>query len=160
MNLSKEFILQNENMTLKEAFSNLFETKLEVGRWYKVFNKKAFAENFIYIQRNIKISEYDKEIRYYGYGFDSNKKWFDEMIFVDADYLSITPATDSEVEAALINEAKKRGFKEGNYFDLSDLGFENNDLICSDNMYWDGIYLNIGRHKTGIFKSGVWGKVV
>jgi hypothetical protein len=52
------------------------------------------------------------------YGF-LDGTWSDNLLF--SFLLGETPATDKEVETALIAEAKKRGFKEGNYKGLEKL---------------------------------------
>lgn len=118
-NLEKENALLREQIALKEElekkseidFSDVtnfdtsgcydFKPKLEVGKWYK-FNRGL--SNFLYFIENIKEGT--------GYGFNKgiwcndNDRWCDN-------FDNHTPATDKEVEEALIKEAKKRGFKVG-----------------------------------------------
>lgn len=105
----KEFILQahNEACTdwktkIEKEFPKLFkETELVVGKWYK---KTAMGSKYLMVWNGGDIT----------YGF------FDGRYGSDWGFCAIagaTPATDKEVETALINEAKKRGFKEGVRFD-------------------------------------------
>ena len=102
--ITKEQILEvaswgnrKDLVKLREWFPQAFESELEVGKWYK-HNKFL-----LYIV--------DKT---HWYGFDGCGNWNDyvkyEYLMTDKD---LKPATDKEVETALIAEAKRRGFKEG-----------------------------------------------
>ena len=110
----KEFILKGHaaacsewKANIEKEFPKLFKKdELEVGKWHLDGNKDdKFLICLTRLEGNL----------YYGYGFDSDGKWVDD----DGDfwgnaYNDISrPATDKEVETALIKEAKKRGFKEG-----------------------------------------------
>ena len=79
------------------------KVELEVGKWYK---STTLSNVFLFLK--------DKE--YGRYGFDSNG-WYnvtDSNFELEPDKWTL--ATKEEVETALIAEAKKRGFKEGVYF--------------------------------------------
>jgi hypothetical protein len=80
---------------------------------------------------------------------------------------NLRPATDKEVETALIKEAKKRGFKEGVYFNLirGCIGSKNEDKITSSfklknqksqhRLIWD----SLGSCYT-VFKAGRWATIL
>lgn len=149
--ITKEQILQLNNydkhyckVALKEWFPQAFKIELEIGKWYK-HNKFL-----LYI--------IDKT---HWYGFDVSGAWNDyatyEDLMTDKDLL---PATDKEVETALIAEAKRRGFKEGvKYFNASLPSFKetarNNEFkyINSDEviLYLDG---------NTIFYNGKWAEII
>ena len=97
---------------LKEWFPKAFETKLEVGKWYK-----ANIENnkFLYLFTDLEIKN-DRYVN--GYGFNYKGKFGmssenDLGICKVYEASNLIPATDKEVEAALVVEATRRGFKEG-----------------------------------------------
>jgi hypothetical protein len=118
--LVKNKIMKNEKeiKKLKKAVEDINKridklkeekTKIEVNKWYK------WGEVFIYVT-SLPIGKLK------GYGLDEGK-WFD--IRNDSTYWgfdtdnNFIPATNEEVEAALIAEAKKRGFKEGVKFNCA-----------------------------------------
>ena len=86
----------------KEIIPEAFKKELEIGKWYKyklalfyVTNKKSNNANY-----------------YNVFGFDVDGNWMTDNAATsfNENYIEATP---EEVEAALINEAKKRGYKEG-----------------------------------------------
>ena len=107
--ITKEQILAIEkvggadvSLYLKETFPEVFKTELEVGKWYKMKGDIHFLCNF-----NGNIGNNGNS-----YGFNRTGKWMDNsMCFHNSD--TYVEATPEEVESALINEAKKRGFKLG-----------------------------------------------
>jgi len=102
MKLTNKFIKENQNKTLKEVFPGLFETKLEVGKWYK-----HKAGGFL----NVKEINGDKAVCF---GIYSSGGWYDKEEGRVVGLLeNIVPATNQEVLEALTKEAVKRGFKEG-----------------------------------------------
>ena len=79
-----------------------FKKELEIGKWYKyklalfyVTNKRSNNANY-----------------YNVFGFDVDGNWMTDnaATYFDENYIEATP---EEVESALINEAKKRGYKGG-----------------------------------------------
>ena len=84
----------------KEIIPEAFNTKLDTGKWYK---SSIDIEFLVYYQSN----------GFYNYGFWEDKPYRDNLLFGDCWYNMSRLATDEEVESALINEAKKRGFKLG-----------------------------------------------
>ena len=90
---------------IEKEFPKLFkETELVVGKWYKTNEKGTlwFLNNIL------------KDGCGEGYGLCFSE-WRDnsKSICINDSRFDWEIATDKEVEAALIKEAKKRGFKEG-----------------------------------------------
>ena len=160
MKITKKQIvaLDKQETTVRELFPEVFETKLEVGKWYKgVFLQHS--NPLIYItgvneQNNIK-----------SYGFNG-LNWFDDRL-TTRHYGSISdtndwiPATKEEVETALINEAKRRGFKKGVAFNSLPhqyMNTENNTKVdyikMSDNM--KTLYSSCGV----IENNGKWAEII
>jgi len=95
MKLTKKFIKENAEMTLKEAFPEVFETVLEVGVWYK-YNTTLF--------------NYQKNGNVYGFlrgVWKNDNNWFWNS------NIGVEIATPQEIQDALEKEAVRRGFKEG-----------------------------------------------
>ena len=86
---------------LKRWFPEAFETKFEVGKWYKNNDTESIicCDSYYLCLTEGLICK--------GYGVAMGGGWVTDWKIADC-----VPATNSEVEAALINEAKKRGFKE------------------------------------------------
>ena len=84
----------------KEIIPEAFKTKLDTGKWYK---SSTDIEFLVYYQSN----------GFDNYGFWEDKPYRDNLFFGDCWYNMSRLATDEEVSAALINEAKKRGYKDG-----------------------------------------------
>ena len=85
---------------LRAWFPDVFKKELEVGKWYNWKNDKALF-NF---QENGNI-----------YGF-LNGKWHITDHWTWNDFKNCIESTPQEIESALICEAKKRGFKDGGYY--------------------------------------------
>jgi hypothetical protein len=150
--VSKDFIIYLHNEVIwpsvkakiEKEFPQLFEVKLEVGKWYKT---KGCLFNF---QLNSK-----------SYGFNGKKwvktNWIVEPNKVDEKNWKPISATTEEVETALVNEAKKRGFKEG--VKIKNL-FDYNLIICKgeiNNFYSNQLWFD----KVGcIFKDGKWAEIL
>lgn len=94
---------------IERLFPKLFK-KLEVGKWYKEPNYGSAIYCITSIESNRNFS---------AYGFNWENRWTDKKLdFGTTEDSSLTPATNKEVEEALIKEAKKRGFKEGVNFNV------------------------------------------
>lgn len=87
--------LKEQLNSISEKIKQLETPSLQKGKWYKR-NKELLVWN-----------DYKKT-----YGFTEDGMWSNDMLF-SRDLNICVPATDKEVEAALIKEAKKRGFKDG-----------------------------------------------
>ena len=133
---------------IKKEFPQLFENKLEVGKWYKF---KPNGTIGFYKGKNL-----DSYGIHNGGNWIDNCKWFYNYNLEVSD---LELATPQEVETALINEAKKRGYKEGNYnclksFYVKDCkkyyyNSEENQLRISN-----GYQYNI------IFDNGKWAEII
>jgi len=122
---------------------------LEVGKWYKDERSK-----FLICIVN------PKNKRESGYGFKMDGNWSDSL---GSHIEPLIPATDKEVETALIKEAKKRGFKEGVDIGkclLYDIEFS---TVISTNLSYDFITGEFHlRDKEGLslFSNGKWATIV
>lgn len=137
----------------KEIIPEAFKTKLDTGKWYK---SSTDIEFLVYYQSN----------GFDNYGFWEDKPYRDNLFFGDCWYNMSRLATDEEVSAALINEAKRRGFKNGvtilrgdwySGFSAPKVTIEKEQHLTSgfefrnDTLFLDG-YI--------IFYSGNWAKIL
>jgi len=131
---------------IKEWFpAEVFETVLEVGKWYKEQEKFLFCFN--------------GTIAYYSqYGFDYNGNWSNQLGIEESQ--SYTEATQQQVFEALKNELTALGFVNGVYVNplldkrdvvKIDLGFKTS-FIPSENEFWMGGYC--------LFKDGVFAEII
>ena len=136
--------LKTEKKQLKKQLKEL--PSLEVGKWYTNYHPHLFyCESII-------------EDMARGYGFErgewqQNKSW-------NIHNGSQIPATDKEVEEALIKEAKKRGFKEG--VKIYRLGSRFLSDKCRGGFYLkdNNIYV-VGRYdEPCIFRDGKWAEII
>jgi hypothetical protein len=105
------FYYKETRSTTKNTYEKFIEDKfpsLEVGKWYKrVTGGLLFVES---IQCDT----------FTGYGFNYIDGWQDSIRYWDTKAFT-TEATHEEVEAALIKEAERRGFRYGvEYNDIDD----------------------------------------
>jgi len=150
--------LAKGNAKVKKWFPEVFETKLEIGRWYKG----------TYLNSNndlLFISNLDEKRNLKGFGVSYAGNWFDcrkktlhyGNIEESNDW---TPATDTEVLEALTNEAKKK-YKIGDYVnppskiwsrkiklylakDEKEFTYRNNELLfCGVQIYSNGKWAEI-----------------
>ena len=133
---------KKERKQLKKQLEEL--PKLEVGKWYKFDLSLMFVKNKPTNNNVI------------GYGFDGTGLWTDKYHYWESYKDNYRPATDKEVQTALIAEAKKRGFKEGvtancfnNFKSQSDIGFK---FISIDN----GLLFQ----NQCIFLNGKWATII
>lgn len=121
---------------IKQMFPQVFETKLEVGKWYK---HSKLPTIFC-------LTSYEGSA--YGYGVD-NREWFDHSRentgrcaanWAHIEHLN--PATAKEVEEALIQEAKKRYGEDWQSVKIKE---------HADKGYfrWDGLGMNRGNFNSG-----------
>jgi hypothetical protein len=145
---------------LEKWFPEVFKVELEVGKVYKsTYHKKVIVKpNYI-----------DSEGVLYGYGFNTDGNFYKQ------DFVNTIPsrclcnneaakklveATTEEWESALIEEAKRRGYKNGNYECLSNFGSDVVDI--SKYSFVDGwLYQGdeIGDCNR-IFKDGIWAEII
>jgi hypothetical protein len=159
--VSKEFILDFHNKVIwpsvrskiEKEFPQLFESKLEVGRWYKSpeFGSSLFC-----------VTKINRDYAT-AYGFNFIGKWQDKKDkFASSNLENKTLATPEEVETALINEAKKRGFKEGlKGFIDQDLNKNTNKKLMFSHLSFDEDYNWLcDGHGNVIFKNGKWATII
>ena len=131
---------------LQEFLPEAFENKLEVGKWY-------ISEHYLaYYLGDYKCNC----IRL------SDGAWFENMHHSLSGHLkSYKLATEEEVREALINEAKKRGYKEGV---KCKFGIIEDIRTIETNIFdWNGKYLFvrcINGNADIIFKNGKWAEII
>lgn len=152
----------NVNFEPVRAYVNSDETRLvdmpgqtpkelEVGKWYK-YNEWLLCYT--------RLSEYNILM---AYGFDDKGNWREEGNFGNTPSLWIE-ATKEEVEAALISEAKRRGFKEGVKIDRSMFPTIINEPVTLFNV--KTIYRYFPEENTldysgyTIFTNGKWAEII
>ena len=149
MEITKEQInqLDKGEKTVRELFPEVFEKFTGWAKTNEIVNEKYLG----YFEKNI-----------LKYGFNGIGKWFVNKHKNPYNYNPSTeyPATDQEVQTALIEEAKKRGFKKGVFakwvFEPNKKGClkkEIEDLYFSNNMITDG-------WGHSIFYNGKWAEIV
>jgi len=152
--VSKEFILEahksacNEwKLKIEKECPELFETKLEVGKWYRY---KGFKDFLTFVKEDNS-----------RFGFDILGKWFDygEKVHNTFGYIL---ATEEEVKEALIKEAKKRGFKKGVIIDkllgdnVGSLNIENEKQLETNNFTINPALQFLYCNNLVIFRKGKW----
>jgi len=154
--ITKEQVLRIAEREIKESklrqwFPDAFKKELEVGKWYKNPSRKSFMY-FNEINGNTCL----------GYGFDNVGVWNDKLEFFTNNWQEATP---QEVEAALICEAKKRGFVDKISFNkLEDI--ENGIIFAGEARVGSCFYFEnnklytTGRGKWCVFKDGQWAQII
>ncbi len=143
---------------LKEQLNSLTEQikkyesgeRFEIGRWYKNVGGCGSHPYWFYY----------KEGGSGMYGFNNDMNWSCNLSCGDSDLgVYYRPATPSEVEAALIAEAKKRGFKEGvRITKPKEWGYVSPDTIGKSGFnYHDGV---LGLGTCVLFKNGQWATII
>jgi hypothetical protein len=130
-------------VALENAIKVLEEDKpeFEVGKWYKHGKHSLFC----FVKENM--------LGFNGYGFNPDG-WCDDNTW--ARNWEITPATNEEVEAALIKEAKKRGFKEG----VEAKGLNHFKMINGYDFHWFIDYNVLHFQNQLIYKEGQWASII
>ena len=115
---------------------NFFKSKLEVGKWYK-------REGYLMVWNNGK-----NTYGFYNGTYDNfwNLSSTEDLIL----------ATNQEVEDALFSEAKKRGYKKGNYVCLINKKVElYAGYLISYNHYNNNLWIENGC----VFQNGEWAEI-
>jgi len=151
--LTKSQIIEisEDGSLVKELFPDVFEVELEVGKWYNWINKELLF-CVTEIKRN----------RIYYYGFDDGVYNKIEWIHKDNDF---EPATPEEVETALVNEAKRRGFVKGNVIKECLHGGDFNAKLVKGYLFeYESNQLWINSKTNGynvcIFDNGTWAEII
>jgi hypothetical protein len=149
----KEFIIQAHaaacsdwKTKIEKEFPKLFKKdRLIVGKWYKYDDNTA---NALMVWNDSKDT--------YGFWsgeYDENLSFFDERDKV--------LATDKEVSKALTAEAKKRGYKNGNYKCMI---VSCNTLKVVDDFFFEPSTGNLWMGKSGlsnqVFANGIWAEII
>lgn len=146
--------LAKGNAKVKEWFPEVFETELEVGRWYRRITGNTLSF----------ICEPKGDAKVKSYGFSYNVFYNDTELDAHWGYMNQleewTPATDTEVLEALTNEAKKRGFKKGVCFNIVNgerepIHIDKNERYGFDN-YGNKLLMN----NWCIFENGKWAEII
>lgn len=159
--ITKEII---EKYQMKDEFPEMFKTELIVGKWYKgteCNTHKLFCFN----------GEYDSDKDPKGYGFCGNPTFWMKSNGIGWGSNGWIEASEQEIFEALKNEAVKRGFKEGVYFNgLNDNGdgrhigcccsktfeYYNNELsVVTDEKTW-----KTNQSNPRIFSNGKWAEII
>ena len=121
---------------------------LEIGKWYKHKDYPRFLSIHLNDDR---------------YGFDISGYWFDDVrskLSYHEDYYEATP---QEVEKALIEEAKRRGYKEGIKF-KSLIYDKDESKLSSAQLDWDevmdGWWHLRDSFGESIFHNGQWATII
>lgn len=136
--ISEETILKYQ---MEDEFPELFEPKIEVGKWYKGH------ENLL-----VYVTDFKDLGNINGYGFNTDGDWEDSRKEYEWGLTyKCSLATKEEVEEALTAEAKKRGYKDGGY--VKSL-IDGNEVMCKGNSfryYTNNLWLGCC-----IFRYGKW----
>lgn len=135
-------------LKIEKECSELFKSKLEVGKWYK-------HDLCLYYVTSI----YNETKEYTAFGFDFVGVYQNNSVFgktTDYYLINCIPATEEEVKEAIIKEAKKIGFKSGVkikslLYGKSILNDYSYTFLFKDNELWFGGCL--------IFKKGKWAEI-
>lgn len=146
--LTKEQIIDNKDLTLKEIFKDVFNFELEVGKWYK--NKDSEGCTYALFQ-GFDINTYG--IAHFG-DYVEEAQWFykkNKMVYDNfgnnLEFLEL--ANEEEVKNALVNyfESKNKPFKKYKY-------------------HFDGIFKgflygwNVSNDPVELFKNGKWATII
>ena len=148
---------------LKEFIPEAFETKLEVGRWYKKIWKDGDIDLFLIDEINGDYIIFNKTYFRNNENITCghNRYSIDEIL--NDKRLKLVLATEEEVSEALINEAKKRGYKEGvkcKFGIIEDIRtLETNDFEFKLEYNTLGIKRKNGNADI-IFRSGKWAEII
>lgn len=137
---------------IKDMFPDAFkkELVLEVGKWYVRKNNPKCIINYSGNE--------------YNYGFGCIGNWSDGWALNNENKDSFRKATPKEVETALVNEAKKRGFIKGAIFKSIDYNLEEVLKIQLEDYC---VFVNSMGLRTesntpfrNIYKNGIWATII
>lgn len=161
--ITKEQVLELADLgyenKLKKWFPEVFEAKLEVGRWYK--GTYLDDKNDLLF-----ISNLDEKMNLKGFGVSYVGNWFDcrkETLHYGniEESNDWTLATDTEVLEALTNEAVKRGFGKKNVYFIDCLS--RNFISTGKFSFHNGKVENNGITNGAngwIFRDGKWAEII
>lgn len=120
--------------------------EFESGKWYKATDSKFM----------VLLTKYEAKHNSYGYYFDANGVW---KGYGDLGLSDCILATNKEVEQRLIEEAKRRGYKNGNYECLTGVrtyGVNEDKFFYQNYKLWHG---ENGDFCNRIFEEGAWAEI-
>lgn len=146
----KEFIkrahkaaCEDWQLEIEKEFSELFiKPKFEVGKWYKISNEEGYLLNYS--------GDRDKN-----YGL-MNGKYSESYSFWNYHIKNSKPATNQEVEKALIKEAKKRGIKPENHKCLVDGNIWTDNIGGKYDYCGEGLMIGA----SWCFYKGKWAEII
>ena len=136
------FGISSDMMVTHLKEKGLLREEFEIGKWYKITEGASDIDWLLFYDGNT------------NYGFNSNRDWnsrFHTDIIKD-NYVKKL-ATDKEVEEALIKEAKKRGFKDGDWT-VKDIDYEYYN--SEDSYYPNSLQLGV----VVLFQEGEWLEII
>lgn len=143
--------LAKGNKKVEKMFPEVFETKLEVGKWYRNVDYNG-GEMIAYVSEI-----YETEFwSFKGYGFCIDGSWSKISEFGAKKWKL---ATEEEVKSALIKETEKRGFRKGSKFKSASSG----DVFKAGNSEDLILFYNLQTlsYPMGcVFTDGVWAQVI
>lgn len=157
--IPKPLISKQENT--QKSFDHKKEPVFTIGNWYKcqTFNSDFFIMN------------YNPGNKHYGFSYTG--KWIHDSynVWLTKHPERCKPATDKEVEEALIKEAKRRGFKLGvKFIGVRDVMAEEVEYSCpydkddgeagSSFQYVKGTLYTYGLGRHIVFENGIWAEIV
>ena len=142
----------------KEIIPEAFKKELEIGKWYITDGNKCGQYG------KTLIANFSGKEEASNYGITFLGTWGKDLTLYHNDLgRSTRLATDEEVSASLINEAKKRGYKKGNFKCI----FNREDEFNLDYKKW--FYCDIekslftmpyGEGGSCLFKDGKWAEIL
>jgi hypothetical protein len=162
--VSKQFLLDGHKDACKlwkerieKEVPELFEKpELKVGEWYSYKSQKCVKFLF------------NHQKKYGSYGFSDNEwngvKMWNTNLNTWPFPNNVRKATNQEVEAALIKEAKKRGYMEA--FSIKDLSYGGSGIIevgCEKTFKpypSNDLWLNNANENVCIFRDGKWASII
>ncbi len=131
-------------------FTPVYKEEPELNKWYK--DKNVSGKDIIFFANEI---FEDGDVL--GYGIAGDEDWCQCGIWGEADRFEGAPVTDKEIEAALIKEAKNRGFKEGIKYISINNSIVNADYGC---FIYSGSTNSLYFMGGMIFKNGQWAEII
>ena len=160
--ITEEQIKENQDLTLKEYFKEVFETKLEVGKWYKDNSEDS---GLIFIEKYNGIHKGLTAYGFYWNTFDWSESSSGWCLNSKGD---LVLATEEEVFNSLKKEAEKRGFVKGNKVKDNGLEFscKQNEILKDNTFDFDSqfnqMWMKVGEsnYNCFIFDNGKWAEII
>jgi len=156
---------------MKTELEQLKEQLNSISEKIKQLETPSFQKGKWYIEKDYHFNKPYKCLVFFeteltGYGINRDGKWINT--FRRDDHELFMPATDKEVEEALIKEAKKRGFKEGvkvertnEMLKLHGTSSANEIVLIENNRFtYDKIENSLCIDGRVIFINGIWAEII